>query len=145
MRSAFWTRVWLRVEPPVYRVAIFALALWTHRKLFHRCAGAIVRHRFNDRKTRTAVRAVCEWVTKPSIVWIDNFAQAIGTGSDVGKDQYRLVAVLFALADFESVVADRIYKGGFQALDQRARRFLVFDAQQELAHRIRRAFGFDEN
>src|SRR6201985_1028413 len=145
MWSAFGASVRLRVKPAVQGILIFAFALVTHRKFFHRRVRTVVRQRFDNRKPRPAICTVREWVTKPPVARVENFAQAIAASRDIGEDERCFVAALFAFADFKSVVADCIEKRGVNALHNCPGRLLRFDPLPKLLQKILTAFDFNEN
>jgi hypothetical protein len=104
------------VKTPIVGVVIFALAFRAHHKALHRGVSAIVGQRFDDREAWTAIRAIGERVTKATIIGIENFAQTIAAGGDVGQDERRFLAALFALANFEAPVINRVEKGILETL-----------------------------
>lgn len=126
LRTTLRTGIRLRVKTAVARVVIFALAIRAHFEFFHRRVRAIVRQRVDDGKTRTAIGAVCERITKAPIGWIENFAQTIRAGRNVRQNQRALFAMTLALANLEAFVAARVEKGGFEAVEDRARWLLFF-------------------
>ena len=86
-RTARWATYWLRVEPTIGRIAIFARTVCAHRKLGHRRARAVVRHAANDRESRTAVGAIREGIAIATIQRIEDLADAVVASRDVGRNQ----------------------------------------------------------
>ena len=111
MGTALWAGSWLGMETPVPWIAIFASTIDTHLELFHRGIGAIVGQRFYDGETRSTVGAVGEGITKAPILRIENLAQTIIAGRDVRQNQRAFSALIGALLDFKSFVAERVEMG----------------------------------
>ena len=145
MRAADRAGVGLRVKAAVARVVVFGLALRAHRERFHRGVRAVVGQGFDDAEARAAVRAVGERIAVTAVLRIENLAQTIGTGGDVRQHQRGFVTAGFAFADFKILVSDRIEPGSFEALNETARGFFGFEAEQEFFERCARAFDFDED
>ncbi len=145
MRSADGAGVGLRVKAAVARVVVFGLALRTHCERFHRGVRAVVRQGFDDAEAGPAIRAVGERIAVATIGRIENLAQAIGTGGNVRQNERGFIAAGFTLADFKTGVTDGIEPGGFEALNETARGFFRFEAEQEFFEHCARAFNFDKN
>jgi hypothetical protein len=67
------------MKPPVGRICIFCVAVRTEREIGHRGVVSLVGHTSYDRVARAAVDAGCEWIAKAPVVWVCDFATAIGT------------------------------------------------------------------
>ena len=106
-----WTAVGARdrlgVETAIRRVAIFGLARGAQPELAHRGPGAIVRKLIDDRCPRTAVGAVGERVAVASVVRVEQLAQAIVAGGDVGREQTLCRGDGLALLDRETGASRR--------------------------------------
>src|SRR4051794_22631874 len=79
-RAARRTRVRLRVEAPVRRIAILRHARAAHREPRHGGALAIVGRALDDGEARTAARAVEEGITVAAVGRIEQLAQTIVAG-----------------------------------------------------------------
>ncbi len=144
VRAAGRAGIGLRVEPAVARVLVFAPARLAHLEPGHRRVRPVVRQRLDDREPRAAVRAVGEGIAVASVGWIEDLGQALWTGGDVGQDQRRLRAA-GAFANLEAGEADRVEIRRLQPVDDRARRTVAGDAQQELLERGAPAFDLDDH
>src|SRR5208337_2106453 len=106
-RAADLAGVRLGVEAAVARVVVLCLALRAHREHFHRSVRPVVGQGFDDAETRTAMGAIREWITVAAIFWVENFAEAIRAGGNVGQHERRFYAASFAGADFKILEAGR--------------------------------------
>lgn len=75
----------LRMKAPVKRVAILCSALGAHRKAIHRRGRSVIRQRPDDGKARPAVGAVDKGVVIATVGGVEQFAQAVVTGGDIGE------------------------------------------------------------
>src|SRR6201995_2366812 len=125
-------------------IVIFVVALRAHREMLHRSVPAIVGQCFDDGESRPAIGAVRERITVSSILGIEHFAKTICAHGNVREDQDSLLAAFLAVADLKLVIACRIEKGELQALDDRARRFLLLKAKQERLKPLSRPFHLNE-
>ncbi len=87
LRTAVRARHGLGVEAAVGRVAVLRLARRAERKLAHAGPGPVVRQIFDDRGPRAAVGAVGERVAIPPIGRVEQLAQAVVAGGDVGRKE----------------------------------------------------------
>ena len=87
MRPAIKAGIGLRVKTPVERIGILRGTLGAHGKTVHRGSRSIVRQRADDGKARSAVSAVDKGVVIASVGGIEQLAQAIVTGGDIGRDK----------------------------------------------------------
>lgn len=76
-RSALRTSHRLGMEAAVRRIGIFGSAFRAHFELRHGGGGAVVRQVGDDRKTRTAIRAVDERIKIAPVFWVEEFAFAV--------------------------------------------------------------------
>ena len=145
MRAADGAGIGLGVEAAVEWVVILGLALRTHEETCHRGVRAVIRERFDDGEARAAVGTIGERVPVTTIRRVEDLAQAVGAGGDVGEHQGRYGPAGFTLADFKADVANRIKPGRFEALDGAARWFIHLKAEQEGFQVSRRAFDLNEH
>src|SRR3974390_885395 len=87
MRSASRAGIRLSMETAIGGILILGLALGTHHELFYRAVSTIVRERLNDGEARAAVGAIREGILVSPILWVEDLANAFGTGRDVRQDQ----------------------------------------------------------
>lgn len=90
MRPAIKAGIGLRVKTPVEWVGILRGALGTHGKTIHRGGRSIVRQRADDGKARPAVSAVDKRVVIAPIGGVEQLAQTIIAGGDIGRDERRV-------------------------------------------------------
>src|SRR5580765_5600667 len=100
MGTTYRTSIWLRMETPIRRVVVFRLTIGAHLEFFHRSVLSVVRHPFDDRKARPAIRAVREWIPITAIGRIEDFPQTICARCDIGKDNGRFSAGAVACPNF---------------------------------------------
>src|SRR5271167_4140465 len=62
VRPAIPARIWLRVEPPVFRVVIFGAAAFAHLERGHGSLRPVVRDAAHDGEARPAIRTVDEGI-----------------------------------------------------------------------------------
>jgi uncharacterized protein YjaZ len=79
------------------------------------------------------------------VLRLQDLAQAIRAGGDVGQDEDGFWTTLFAGTDLEPVVANCIKDTRFEAVNRCAHRFLFFDPQQELQEHVADAFHLDDD
>ena len=75
------------MEAPVERIGIFLRTGGTHGKDIHRGGGPIVGKALDDGEARAAVGAVDEGVVVTAVRGVEKLAEAVGAGSDVGRDE----------------------------------------------------------
>ena len=90
MRPAIKAGIGLRVKTPVEWVDILRSALGTHGKTIHRRGRSVIRQRSDDGKAWAAISAVDKGVVIASVGGIEQLAQAIVTGGDIGRDERRV-------------------------------------------------------
>src|ERR1700730_8272399 len=122
LRTTMGARIRLGVKSTVTGIMVFARAGRAHGELPHGRVRTVVRQRFEDAETGTAIRAVREWVAVTPVGRFNNVPQAIGAGGDVRQNQDRFWAPLVTEANLEPVVADRVEKGKLDTLEHGARR-----------------------
>ena len=123
----------LCVEATVERILIFLLAARTHLKSAHGGARTIVRHTFDDRETRTTIRAVCEWVVVAPVLRGEQLLPAVLARRDIRGDERVFAFREPAVTDLESSVSCRWRIAHIDALDARGRRCLAPQTGQEIA------------
>ena len=87
MRPAIKAGIGLRVKTPVEWVGILRGTPGTHGKTIHRRGRSVIRQRSDDGKAWPAVSAVDKGVVIASVGGIEQFAQAIVAGGDIGRDE----------------------------------------------------------
>src|ERR1700722_7933700 len=100
----------LGVKPAIQRIVIFLFAFRALFELSHRRIRPIVRKLFDDAKSGSAIGAVSKWISIPPVLGIKHFLPAIRTDRDIRKNKCDLWSGLFAIPDFESVVAHGVEK-----------------------------------
>jgi hypothetical protein len=85
------------MKATIERIIVFLLTGWTHRKDTHRGLATIVWNILNNGEARATVCAVGEWILVASIGRIEEFMQAIATGSGVRRDQCSTFWASFAV------------------------------------------------
>ena len=91
LRAALRAGIGLGVESAVCRVAVLARALGAHRELLHRRARPVVGQRLDDGVARSAVGAVGKRIAEAPVARVEDFAQALRAGRDVGHHQRGLL------------------------------------------------------
>ena len=71
------------MESSVRRVFVFAFAIGTQLKSRHCCERTVVGNVLNDREAWSAVGAVDEGIAIASIIWVEEFAQAVVADGDI--------------------------------------------------------------
>ena len=145
LRSARGAGVRLGVKAPVERIFVFGAAILAHLENFHGRVRAVIRQRFDDRKTRSAIRAVCKWISVAAVEGIEDFPKAIAAGRNIGQHDRRFCAVLAARANFETGKPDGIEKRAFQTLDKSARRCFLDEFPQKGFELFPRPFDLDKD
>lgn len=90
MRPAVKAGIGLRMKAPVKWVGILRGAFGAHGKAIHRGGRSVIRQRADDGKARAAVGAVDKGVVIASVGGIEQFAQAVVAGGDIGRDERRM-------------------------------------------------------
>ena len=103
MRPAVKTGIRLRVKAPVKWVAILGGALGAHGKAVHGRGHSVVRQRPDDGKARPAVGAVDKGVVIASVGGVEQFAQAVVTGGDIGGDERRMRGLVLRRHDAKAL------------------------------------------
>ena len=114
MRPAIKAGIGLRVKTPVEWVGILRGALGTHGETVHRCGRSVIRQRSDDGKAWAAVSAVDKGVVIASVGGIEQFAQAIVTGGDIGRDERRVRGLVLRCYDAKALFIGGIPTVGCQ-------------------------------
>ena len=104
----------LRMKAPVKRVAILCGALGAHGKAIHRRGRSVIRQRPDDGKARPAVGAVDKGVVIASVGGVEQFAQAVVTGGDIGGDERRVHGLILRRYDTKGLLIVGIPSVGLQ-------------------------------
>ena len=104
----------LRVKAPVKRVAILCGALGAHGKAIHRRGRSVIRQRPDDGKARPAVGAVDKGVVIASVGGVEQLAQAVITGGDIGGDERRVHGLILRRYDTKDLLIVGIPSVGLQ-------------------------------
>jgi hypothetical protein len=75
------------MEAAVKGIIEFLLTSWTHWKDTHRRLITIIRNTLNNGEAWATVSTVGEWILIASVSRIEEFTQAVVTGSSVRRDQ----------------------------------------------------------
>ncbi len=143
--AASGTGVGLGMETAVAGVVEFGLAQRTEWEAVHGSVGAVVREGLDDAEAWAAMGAIGEGIAETAIGRIEDFAQAIGTGGDVGQHESGRLTGGVAGADDKALAAEGIEPGSFEALDGTEGRLPGFEAKQESIERAGVALGFEED
>ena len=103
MRPAIKAGIGLRVKTPVEWVGILRGALGTHGKTIHRRGRSVIRQRSDDGKARAAVSAVDKGVVIASVGGIEQLAQTIVAGGDIGRDERRVRGLVLRCYDAKTL------------------------------------------
>ena len=114
MRPAIKAGIGLRVKTPVEWVGILRGALGTHGKTIHRRGRSVIRQRSDDGKARAAVGAVDKGVVIASVGGIEQLAQAIVAGGDIGRDERRVRGLVLRCYDAKTLFTGGIPTVGCQ-------------------------------
>ena len=87
MRPAIKAGIGLRVKATVERIGILRGTLGAHGKTVHRGCRSVIRQRSDDGKAWAAVSAVDKGVVIASVGGIEQLAQAIVAGGNIGRDE----------------------------------------------------------
>ena len=94
--------VGLGVKAPVERVVVLALAVGAHGKGRMVVSGPVVGDVADDGEARPAVGAVGEGIAVAAVGGVEQLAQAVGAGGDVGRDELVAARLGHAVADLET-------------------------------------------
>src|SRR6266704_1002398 len=97
-----WAGIRLGMKAPVQRILILTLAFPTHREHTHRRLFAIIRHILDNRKARSAIRAVDKGIVEVPVSWIEEFKQAVVTSSSIRRDERFALGTSLAMSNDES-------------------------------------------
>ena len=114
VRPAVKAGIGLRVKAPVKRVAILCGALGAHGKAIHRRGRSVIRQRPDDGKARPAVGAVDKGVVIASVGGVEQLAQAVVTGGDIGGDERRVHGLILRRYDTKGLLIVGIPSVGLQ-------------------------------
>ena len=114
MRPAVKAGIGLRVKTPVEWVGILRGALGAHGKTIHRRGRSVIRQRSDDGKAWAAVSAVDKGVVIASVGGIEQLAQAIVAGGDIGRDERRVRGLVLRCYDAKTLFTGGIPTVGCQ-------------------------------
>ncbi len=87
VRAALKAGIRLGVEAPVERIGVFGGAGGAHGEAVHGGHGAVIGQVADDGEARSAVGAVDEGVVVAPVCGVEELADAVRAGGDVGRDQ----------------------------------------------------------
>lgn len=114
MWPAIKAGIGLCVKTPVEWVGILRGALGTHGKTIHRRGRSVIRQRSDDGKAWAAVSAVDKGVVIAAVGGIEQFAQAVVTGGDIGGDERRVHGLILRRYDTKDLLIVGIPSVGLQ-------------------------------
>jgi hypothetical protein len=121
------------MKAAVERVCVFATARIAHREIAHSRIGAVIRHVFDYREARAAVRAVDERIAEASVARVEHFTDAVFACGYVGRDGDELFSVGGAFYDLKIIeVREKRLENAFDRFDPRERRRIGFHFGDEL-------------
>jgi hypothetical protein len=132
LRAAAPTGDGLGVEAAIGRIAILARAIVAQGEFLHRGISPIVGQRFDDREARSAIGAVGKGITETPIVRVEDFAQAIVAGRDIGQNERAFPTLIGAFSDLKPCVTNGIELRRSAALNDGARRFFLAQPAREI-------------
>ncbi len=115
----------LGVEAAIGRVLVLAPALGAQLERGHGRVGAVVGNRAHDREARAAVGAVDERVPVAAVGRVEQLAQTVVAGGDIGRYECRSLALSIARRDHELVLAKWLDHARFDGSDTGQRRRLL--------------------
>jgi hypothetical protein len=92
------------VKASAQRIVVFALTRFAHFKNAHRRVRAVVRNVFDNCKARSAIRAVDKGITKPPVISIEHFAQAIVANAHIRGNERVFVSLNLAFGNIKIVL-----------------------------------------
>ncbi len=134
----------LGVEAPVAWVLVLPPAVGAHREARHGRVRPVVRNPLDDREAWPALGAVDERVPVAAVGRIEELAQALVAGGDIGRDQCR-AGCGGALGDREGGLAPTRDDGLGHLLDMRQRRSLALEREAEVVKGARVALRLDDD
>ena len=137
------TGVRLGVKAPIQRVVVLRLALRAHDEVPHGGQRAVVGNVGDDSEARAAIGAIGERVTVTAVGRVQQFAQAIGAGGDVGRDELVAPLLRHTVANLEGRGADRRHIGDLDAFYTRQGRRFPLQITHKRRQRGCRAFDLD--
>lgn len=117
MRPAIKAGIGLRVKATVERIGILRGTLRAHGKTVHRGSRSVIRQRSDDGKAWAAVSAVDKGVVIASVGGIEQLAQAIVAGGDIGRDERRVHGLIPRRYDTKDLLIVGIPSVGLQVCD----------------------------
>ena len=114
MRPAIKAGIGLCVKATVEWIGILCGAGGAHGETVHRCGRSVIRQRSDDGKAWAAVSAVDKGVVIASVGGIEQLAQAIVTGSDIGRDERRVRGLVLRCYDAKTLFIGGIPTVGCQ-------------------------------
>jgi len=135
----------LSVKSAVERVPVLRIASGAKRKGLHGRHWPVVGHVFDNRESRSTIRAVDEWISVPPVTAVKELPSTIVAGGDIWRHQLVLALLRLTLFDVKAVVgSDRqpfqremIYAGQW--------RELPLEILQEGIEHLSAGLGFDVN
>ena len=148
MRPAIKAGIGLRVKTPVEWVDILRSALGTHGKTIHRRGRSVIRQRSDDGKAWAAVSAVDKGVVIASVGGIEQLAQAIVTGGDIGRDERRVCGLVLRRHNVKALLigsapAARLQIRNIDSLNASCRRRMLRKRGNKSIERIGRSVRLD--
>ena len=144
VRTAFKAGVGLGVEAAVGRVDVFGRAGAAHGKVGHACCGPVVGQAADNREARAAVGAVDEGVAVAAVGRVEELADAIVAGGQVGRYEGRLFGCgVVGIADLEIGEAFQGHFGHRDLLHAGGGGRLFGNSHHEFVDVLFLAFGMD--
>ena len=129
------------MESPIVGIVVFRLAVGAHPERRHRRGRSVVWDVLNNRVTRTAIGAICEWVEVTAVAWRRRIPKTLSAGCDIRRYQSKLSRRSAAFPNIEAVFIKGFQIGGLDFRNPRQPRRLIPQRGEEFVHC--RAFGFD--
>ena len=143
-RSAHGTGDRLGVEAPVCGILVLTQAVGAEREAGHRRIPPVVGNGADDCEARAALRAVDERVAEAAVARVEELAQTVVAGGDVGGDQRR-PGSRGALGDRERGVPERRQRLADNRVYPRQRRRFLLQPGAEGFQTGRIPLGLDHN
>ena len=125
MRPAIKAGIGLCVKATVEWIGILCGAGGAHGKAIHRGGRSVIGQRPDDGKARPAVGAVDKGVVIASVGGVEQLAQAIVTGSDIGRDERRVRGLVLRCYD-----AKTLFIGGIPTVDCQVHNLDILNASR---------------
>ena len=114
MRPAIKAGIGLCVKATVEWIGILCGAGGAHGETVHRGSRSVIRQRSDDGKAWAAISTVDKGVVIASVGGIEQLAQAIVTGSDIGRDERRVRGLILRRYDAKALLIGGIPTVGCQ-------------------------------